>query len=62
MRIALYIISAILLITWAEGTLGYGASGAFHLLFVLAIVALFIPYIAGQKMAKTSLDNKNRNE
>lgn len=61
MRIALYIISAILLIAWAVGTLGYGASGLFHLLFVLAIIALFIPYVAGRKVLKKTIDTKNKN-
>lgn len=52
MRTALYIITAILLIVWAVGTLGYGAGGTFHLVLVLALITLLIPYVAGRKVLK----------
>jgi len=52
MRTALYIITAILLIVWAVGTLGYNAGGTFHLVLVLALFALLIPYVAGRRVLK----------
>jgi len=52
MRTALYIITAILLIVWAVGTLGYDAGGTFHLVLVLALITLLIPYVAGRKLIK----------
>jgi hypothetical protein len=52
MRTALYIITALLLILWAVGTLGYSAGGAFHLVLVLALVTLLIPYVVGRKVLK----------
>jgi hypothetical protein len=52
MRTALYIITAILLIVWAVGTLGYDAGGTFHLVLVLALITLLIPYVAGRKVLK----------
>lgn len=52
MRTALYIVAAILLIVWAVGTLGYDAGGTFHLLLVLALASLLIPYVVGRKVLK----------
>jgi hypothetical protein len=50
MRSLLYIVALILVIGWLVGFIGYRAGGAFHLLLVLAIVAVLINVMQGKKI------------
>lgn len=45
----LYTIAVILVIAWAIGFLGYGAGGLIHILLVIAIVAVLLRVISGNK-------------
>jgi hypothetical protein len=45
----LYYIAVILIIIWAIGFLGYQAGGLIHLLLVIAIIAVLLRVIRGQK-------------
>ena len=45
----LYIIAVILVIAWAIGFLGYQAGGIIHILLVIAIIAVLIRVISGNK-------------
>lgn len=45
----LYTIAVILVIAWAIGFLGYGAGGLIHILLVIAIVAILLRIISGNK-------------
>lgn len=45
----LYIIAVILIIAWAIGFLGYQAGGIIHILLVIAIIAVLIRVIRGNK-------------
>ncbi|SEP41805.1 lmo0937 family membrane protein [Niastella yeongjuensis] len=49
MRNLLYIVAVILVVGWLIGFIGYHASGAFHLLLVLAIIAIVINVMQGKK-------------
>jgi hypothetical protein len=46
----LYTIAVILVILWAIGFLGYHAGGIVHLLLVLAVIAILIRIIKGEKI------------
>lgn len=46
----LYIIAVILVIAWAIGFLGYHAGGLIHLLLVIAIIAVLLRLIRGQRV------------
>ena len=43
----LYLIAVILVIAWAIGFLGYGASGLIHILLVIAVVVVLLRIIRG---------------
>jgi uncharacterized membrane protein len=45
----LYTIAVILVIAWAIGFLGYGTGGIIHILVVIAIVAILLRIISGNK-------------
>jgi Family of unknown function (DUF5670) len=45
----LYAIAVILVITWAIGFLGYNAGGLIHILLVIAIIAVILRVIQGNK-------------
>jgi hypothetical protein len=45
----LYIIAVILVISWAIGFLAYGAGGIIHLLLVIALIAILLRIIKGNK-------------
>jgi len=45
----LYIIAVILVIAWAIGFLGYQAGGIIHILLVIAIIAVILRVIRGDK-------------
>ncbi|MBA3704854.1 MAG: lmo0937 family membrane protein [Bacteroidetes bacterium] len=49
MRNLLYIIAAILLIAWAIGFFGYAVGGMIHLLLVIAIIAVILRVIQGNR-------------
>ncbi|MBO9203087.1 MULTISPECIES: lmo0937 family membrane protein [Niastella] len=49
MRSLLYIVAVILVVGWLIGFIGYHASGAIHLLLVLAIIAIVINVMQGKK-------------
>jgi hypothetical protein len=46
----LYIIAVILVIFWAIGFLGYHAGGIIHILLVIAVVAILLRLIKGNKV------------
>jgi len=45
----LYVIAVILVIAWAIGFLGYHAGGLIHILLVIAIIAVILRVIKGDK-------------
>lgn len=45
----LYIIAVILVIAWLIGFLGYAAGGLVHVLLVLAIIAVLVNVIGGNR-------------
>ncbi|MES2591237.1 MAG: lmo0937 family membrane protein [Bacteroidota bacterium] len=45
----LYIIAVILVIAWAVGFLGFHAGNIIHILLVIAIVAVLLRVISGNK-------------
>jgi Family of unknown function (DUF5670) len=45
----LYIIAVILVIAWLVGFYGYGAGGLIHALLVIAIIAVLINVISGNR-------------
>ena len=45
----LYAVAVILVIIWAIGFLGYQAGGIIHVLLVLAVVAVLLRVISGNK-------------
>jgi hypothetical protein len=49
MKNLLFITAIILIVGWVIGYFGYNAGGAFHLLLVMAFVALLISLIGGKK-------------
>ena len=46
----LYIIAVILIIFWAVGFLGYHAGGIIHILLVIAVIAILLRLIKGNKI------------
>jgi hypothetical protein len=46
----LYIIAVILLISWAIGFFAYGAGGIIHILLVIAIIAIVLRVIQGDRI------------
>jgi Family of unknown function (DUF5670) len=49
MRSLLYLIAVILVIGWLVGFFAYGASGLIHALLVIAIIAVLIGVIQGDR-------------
>jgi hypothetical protein len=45
----LYVIAAILIIAWLFGFIGYSAGGLFHILLVIAIIAIVLRIIQGSR-------------
>jgi hypothetical protein len=45
----LYIIAVILVISWAIGFLGFHAGGIVHILLVIAIIAVLLRVISGNR-------------
>jgi len=45
----LYIIAVILIIGWAVGFIGYGTGGIIHVLLVIAVIAIILRIIQGQR-------------
>jgi hypothetical protein len=45
----LYTIAVVLVIIWAIGFLGYNAGGIIHILLVIAIIAVLLRVISGNK-------------
>lgn len=50
MRNILYVVAVILVIFWAIGFLGYHASGIIHLLLVIAVIAILLNIIRGNRV------------
>jgi hypothetical protein len=46
----LYVVAVILVIAWAIGFLGYHAGGLIHILLVIAIIAVLLRVISGDKI------------
>lgn len=46
----LYLIAVILIIAWAIGFLGYHAGGLIHILLVIAIIAILLRVIRGDRV------------
>jgi Family of unknown function (DUF5670) len=46
----LYIIAVILIVLWAIGFLGFNMGGIIHLLLVIALVAVLLRVIKGEKV------------
>ena len=49
MRDFLYLIAVILIIGWAIGFLAYGVGGLIHVLLVIAIIAVILRIIKGER-------------
>lgn len=45
----LYVIAVVLVIAWLIGFLGYAAGGLVHVLLVLAIIAVLVNVIGGNR-------------
>jgi hypothetical protein len=45
----LYVVAVILLIAWAIGFFAYSAGGIIHILLVIAIIAIILRVIQGQR-------------
>ena len=45
----LYIIAVVLVIIWALGFFAYSAGGIIHILLVIAVIAIILRVISGQK-------------
>ncbi len=50
MRNILYVVAVILVIFWAIGFLGYHAGGIIHLLLVIAVIAILLNIIRGNRV------------
>lgn len=46
----LYLIAVILVVSWAIGFIGYNAGGIIHILLVIAIIAVILRVIRGNKI------------
>jgi hypothetical protein len=46
----LYLIAVILIIAWAIGFIGYHAGGLIHILLVIAIIAILLRLIRGDRV------------
>ncbi len=45
----LYVIAVILIIAWAIGFVGYNLGGIIHILLVIAVIAVLLRVIKGEK-------------
>jgi hypothetical protein len=45
----LYIIAVVLIIAWLIGFVGYNAGGLIHILLVIAVIAILLRIISGNK-------------
>lgn len=45
----LYIVAVVLIIAWLIGFLGFHAGGIIHILLVIAVIAILLRVISGQK-------------
>lgn len=45
----LYVIAVILVIVWAIGFIGYSAGGIIHALLVIAVIAVLLRVISGNR-------------
>jgi hypothetical protein len=45
----LYVIAVILVIAWAIGFIGYSAGGIIHVLLVIAVIAVILRLISGNR-------------
>ncbi|MBK9637064.1 MAG: lmo0937 family membrane protein [Bacteroidetes bacterium] len=52
MQNILYTIAVLLLIGWAIGYFAFNAGGIVHILFVIAIIAVLLRIISGNKIVK----------
>lgn len=48
----LYIIAAILILIWAIGFIGYSSGGIFHVLLVVAVVAIIFKFFLDRSRSK----------
>ena len=48
----LYVLAVILVILWAIGFLAYNAGGVIHILLVIALIAVLLRVISGDKIIK----------
>lgn len=48
----LYLAAVILILLWAIGYLGYHAGGLIHILLVIAVIAVLLRIISGNKIIK----------
>jgi hypothetical protein len=48
----LYLVAVILIIAWAIGFIGYNAGGIIHILLVIAVIAVILRLIQGEKIIK----------
>jgi hypothetical protein len=46
----LYIVAVVLIIAWAIGYLGYNAGGLMHILLVIAVIAIILRLIKGDRL------------
>ncbi len=46
----LYAVAVILIIIWGIGFLGYNAGGIIHILLVIAVIAVLLRVISGNKV------------
>jgi Family of unknown function (DUF5670) len=46
----LYVLAVIMVIGWAIGFIGYGTGGIIHILLVIALIAVILRIIQGQKI------------
>ncbi len=48
----LYVVAVILLLSWAIGFFAYSAGGIIHVLLVIAVIAVLLRVISGNKIVK----------
>ncbi len=48
----LYVVAVILLLSWAIGFFAYSAGGIIHVLLVIAVIAVLLRVISGNKIIK----------
>lgn len=48
----LYLVAVVLVILWAIGFFGYATGGIIHILLVIAVIAVLLRVISGDKIVK----------